>query len=135
MNKIHIILILILSVYLTHPCILQAQTEDLTSSITEAIKTSDASKLASYFNSTIDLELGGTEGSYSKTQAEMMIRDFFKTNPPVSYSVNHQGASTDGSKYIIGTYKTANKRYRLYILIKKQSKEMLIHQLQFEIED
>jgi len=135
MNKIHFILILLLSVYFTHSDHLQAQTEEMTSSITEAIKASDASKLASYFNSTIDLELGETEGSYSKTQAEMMIRDFFKTNPPVSYKVNHEGASSDGSKYIIGTYKTASKRYRLYILIKKQSKQVLIHQLQFEIED
>jgi hypothetical protein len=135
MNLKYAIVSLIFCFFASNPVTLLAQSDELTSSITAAIKNTDASKLSSYFNSTIDLELENTEGSYSKTQAEMMIRDFFKSNPLTSYSVNHQGDSTDGSKYIIGTYKTASKRYRLYILIKKQSNEMLIHQLQFEIED
>lgn len=135
MNFKNSIFLLLIITYIALPISLFAQSDDFSASITAAVKASNASQLSNYFNSTIDLELGDTEGTYSKTQAEMMIKDFFKSNPVVSYSVNHQGDSTDGSKYIIGTYKTASKRYRLYILLKKQSNKMLIHQLQFEIED
>ena len=71
-------------------------------------------------------------GSYSKTQAEIIIRDFFKNIPVKSFTLNHQGSSDDGSKYIIGTYKTSSTEYRVYILLKKLKDKLLIHQLQFE---
>ncbi|OQX76036.1 MAG: hypothetical protein B6D61_09385 [Bacteroidetes bacterium 4484_249] len=100
--------------------------------IIQFIKNVDAKKLSGYFNTTIDLELGDIDGSYSKTQAEIIINDFFKTNPAKSFTLNHQGSSDDGSKYIIGTYKCSATEYRVYILLKKQSDELLIYQLQFE---
>lgn len=100
--------------------------------ISQAIKAADAEKLAVYFSTTIELELGEISGSYSKTQAELIMRDFFKNSPLVSYTLNHQGSSDDGSKYSIGTYKTKTKEYRVYILLKKQGSSLLIQQLQFE---
>ena len=100
--------------------------------IVKSIKATDAKKLSAYFNSTIDLELGEADGSYSKTQAEIIIRDFFKNIPVKSFTLNHQGSSDDGSKYIIGTYKTSSTEYRVYILLKKLKDKLLIHQLQFE---
>ncbi len=106
--------------------------DDEIQKITEAIKATDATKLAVYFNSTLDLELGDISGTYSKTQAEMILKDFFKNAPLVSYTLNHQGSSEDGSKYSIGTYKTKTKEYRVYILLKKQGTSLLIQQLQFE---
>ena len=53
--------------------------------IVKSIKATDAKKLSAYFNSTIDLELGEVDGSYSKTQAEIIIRDFFKNIPVKSF--------------------------------------------------
>jgi len=105
------------------------------SKITSAIKSSDASALAGYFNSTIDLEAGGSDGNYSKKQAEMIIRDFFKNTPVKSYTSNHNGSSNDGSKYMIGTYISTNgKSFRVYILLKKAENNLLINQLQFDEE-
>jgi len=108
--------------------------DDIVSDVAKAIELMDAKKLAEYFNSTIDLEIGETDGNYSKTQAEMIVRDFFKNSPLTSFTVNHQGSSNDGSKYFIGTYKTSNQEYRVYVLLKKQDDQHLIHQLQFEQE-
>jgi hypothetical protein len=107
---------------------------DVIRDVADAIETMDAKMLAGYFNSTIDLEIGETDGNYSKTQAEMIVRDFFKNSPLKSFTVNHQGSSNDGSKYFIGTYETSSQVYRVYVLLKKQGEQLLIHQLQFEKE-
>ncbi len=107
---------------------------DVVNDVANAIELMDAKKLAEFFNSTIDLEIGETDGNYSKTQAEMIVRDFFKNFPLTSFAVNHQGSSNDGSKYFIGTYKTSTQEYRVYVLLKKQDDQLLIHQLQFEQE-
>lgn len=100
--------------------------------VVNAIKTMDADKLASYFSETIDLEAGESDGSYSKTQAEIIFRQFFKDYPLTSFSLNHQGSSNDGSKYFIGTYKTTKTEYRVYVLMKPNDEQMYIQEIQFE---
>jgi len=108
--------------------------DDAVKNVGEAIKTMDAKKLATYFNTSVDLEVEDISGTYSKTQAEEIIRDFFKKAPLLSFTVNHEGSSNDGSEFIIGTYKTASKNFRVYVLMKKESDKLLIRQLQFEVE-
>lgn len=108
--------------------------DDVIKEVADAIESMDAKKLAGYFNSTIDLEIGETDGNYSKAQAEMIVRDFFKNSPLSSFTLKHQGSSNDGSKYFIGTYKTSSQEYRVYVLLKNQEDQLLIHQLQFEKE-
>ncbi len=100
--------------------------------IVKAIQAMDADKLASYFSDTVDLEAGESDGSYSKTQAEIIFRQFFKDYPLTSFSLNHQGSSNDGSKYFIGTYKTAKAEYRVYVLMKSIDEQMRIQEIQFE---
>lgn len=108
---------------------------DILNKISLAIKQSDAGKLAAYFSTTIDLETGTEDGSFSKKQAEMIMKDFFENTPVKSFTSNHNGSSDDGSKYMIGTYKTTkNESYRVYILLKKFENNLLINQLQFEKE-
>ena len=108
---------------------------DVTSKITSAIKQSNATALAGYFSNTVDLEAGSTDGNFSKNQAEVILKDFFSNHKAASFSVNHNGASNDGSKYIIGSYKsTNNKKFRVYVLLKNMDNKLLITQLQFEEE-
>jgi hypothetical protein len=102
--------------------------------ITEFIKNGDAKNLAGYFNSTIDLEVEDTDGSFSKTQAEIILRDFFNKNKVKSFTVNHKGSSNEGSHYMIGSYKTNSAEFRAYILLKKNNQQLLIYQIQFEEE-
>jgi len=108
--------------------------EDLIKDISTAIGKMDSKKLADYFSSTIDLEMNEINGSYSKTQAEIILRDFFKNNPAILFTINHQGDSDDGSKFFIGTYKTNTKNYRVYGLLKKESDQLVLRQLQFDEE-
>jgi len=106
--------------------------QDVNSKITLAIKSSSATELAKYFNNSIDLTIPGSEGTYSKVQAEQIVKSFFVKYPPVSFTINHQGKSNDGSIYAIGTYKSSSLSFRTYYLAKQISGQLLIHQLKFE---
>lgn len=122
-----ITILLSVNIGFTHP-----PQADIINKVVNAIKAMDADKLASYFSETVDLEAGESDGSYSKTQAEIIFRKFFKDYPLTDFSLNHQGSSNDGSKYFIGTYKTAKAEYRVYVLMKSQDEKMSIQEIQFE---
>jgi len=101
--------------------------------VVSAIKTGNAKELASYFHSNIELTVLDNDGTYSKSQAEIIIKDFFTKNPPKDFSINHNGSSKDMSQFFIGSYKTTNQQtYRIYFLMKSLSDKMLIQQLQIQ---
>ncbi|MCB2220911.1 MAG: DUF4783 domain-containing protein [Bacteroidetes bacterium] len=107
--------------------------DQIMSDIKTSIKNMNASKLATYFHDRIDLEVGEVDGNYSKRQAEVIMQDFFKKAPVKSFTINHNGSSNDGSKYMIGTYiSNSGKEYRVYLLMKKSDEKLRISQLQFE---
>lgn len=108
--------------------------DDITSSVAAAINAGDSKKLASYFNSSIDLTVPGTDGIYSKSQSEMIVKNFFTKYTPLTFKINQQGSSSEGSQFAVGTLTTKTNVFRTYFLIKKVNNIPLIHQLQFESE-
>ncbi len=102
--------------------------------IAAAIKLGNSKELAKYFAPNVELVIGEKSGTYSKAQAEMMVKDFFAKNPVKEYKVMHQGNSQDNSLYTIGDL-TSTKSYRTYYLLRKSGDSYLIHQLRFEDQD
>jgi len=100
--------------------------------ITAAIKLGNSKELAKYFAPNVELVIGNKSGSYSKAQAEIMVKDFFAKNPVKNYKVMHQGNSQDNSLYTIGDLTAASKNYRTYYLLRKSGDTYTIHQLRFE---
>lgn len=98
-----------------------------------ALKTGNSTQLSSYFISNVELIIGEKEGVYSKTQAHVILKDFYKSNNPKNFSVLHEGGK-DGAKYVIGNLKTDKSIYRVYFLIKKQGEKSYIHTLRIEEE-
>lgn len=99
-----------------------------------AIRSGNASALAAHFSSNVEVSIKGTEASYSKAQAEMVIKNFFATQPPKSFSVVHQGTSPEGSKYFIGTLTTSGTTYRTYVYAKPQGNMLVIQEIRFEVQ-
>ncbi|MEN8225781.1 MAG: DUF4783 domain-containing protein [Bacteroidota bacterium] len=108
--------------------------QEATDKVNAAIKSGNAVKLSDHFNSSLDISLPDTDQTMSKSHATQMMKSFFKDNPPKSYKVNHIGSSREATKYIIGTYVSASKSYKTYILLKESDEKYLIVQLQFEVE-
>lgn len=109
---------------------LQAQNlEAVEKSLTTAFKKGDARELASHFSNTLSMELPNKSGSYSKDQAQMILRDFFKSFKPDGFTINHKGENRDGSQFLIGIMQHGNNQYRVYTIMKKQKEQLLIHHL------
>jgi hypothetical protein len=105
---------------------------DIVRSIAEAIRKGNATELSQYFYNTIDISVQDKEGTFSKAQAEQILKDFFSKNTPKSFEIKHQGTSSDGSNYIIGNLITQRGNFRVYFLIKNISGKQYLQQLQIE---
>ncbi len=99
--------------------------------IVTATANGNAEKLASYFNNNIELVLPQKSGIFSRSQAQMILKDFFSNNPPSSFKIIHQGNRQNAS-FAIGNYKTGGDLYRFYLLTKNNNNKLLIHQLRIE---
>lgn len=100
-----------------------------------AIKNANAKEVSKYFNNNVELTVLNSEGVYSKPQAEIIVKNFLTANPPKSVTIQHKGSSSQGSKYAIATYESAQGKFRLYIFMKESAPgTMLIHELRFEKE-
>jgi hypothetical protein len=105
--------------------------EDIPLQVINAFSTGDASLLAQSFNNTIELTLFDKEEIYSKTQAEMILRDFFSKHKPTLFKIIHQGGK-ENSKYAIGTLVCGTESYRITFLLKLEGNNLFIHQLRIE---
>ncbi len=106
-------------------------TPDALSNVKAALREGSAKDIAALFGPTVDLGVDGNKQTYSQTQAEFVVRDFFTKNPPVSFEFVHQGASDASTPYAIGRYATKTDSYRVLVKLKLQKSEMVIDNLDF----
>ena len=108
---------------------------DVCDNISNAIGAGDAKQLASYFGNTVELTIMNREESYSKTQAELIVRDFFAKNPPKSFTILHKGSSKDGTYYAIGNLTTTKGVvFRTSFFTRQSDGKHIIQELRFETE-
>lgn len=87
-------------------------------SINTAIKSGNATEIAKYFDSNVELSINGNKSVYSKAQATQVLSNFFKQNKPTAFAEKHSGGR-ENSKYLIGTLTTEGAtQYRITILYK-----------------
>jgi hypothetical protein len=103
--------------FLIFPFFLKAQ-GDVINNVKTAIKTGSSKELIKYLGSSVELNLEGEKTTYSKTQAEFVLKDFFRKYVPADFQYIHQGASKEGFKYAIGKYTFENGSFRVWILFK-----------------
>jgi hypothetical protein len=99
--------------------------------VKNAIKTGSSKEISRFLNSNVDVTLEGNLQSYSKTQAEYVLKDFFKANPPSSFIIVHQGSSKGGLPYAIGQYTSGANNFRVWMRIKNTDGKYLIHEISF----
>lgn len=99
--------------------------------VVNGLKTGNASKLSRYFDNTIDITLSDKSNSYSRSQAELVLKDFFTTNVVVNFVLIHTGDNS-GSQYLIGNLQTRRGTYRTTIYIKQKADGQMLQELRFE---
>jgi hypothetical protein len=100
--------------------------------ITAAMSNGDARELAAWFNRMVDLGLPEKDNSYSKSQGEIVMRDFFKKYPPDSFEVRQKGKTSETSHFAICQYTTGDKKFQVSIYLMHESGTFLITKIKFE---
>ena len=109
-----------------------ALSQETPAGIVESFKKGNARDLARHFNNNIELVVLDNEDVYSKSQAELILRDFFSVNPPVKFDMLHQGGSK-AARFGIGNLQTKNGDFRIHFLLRLKEDVYLIHLLRIEM--
>lgn len=99
--------------------------------IVVSIQTGNDASLAEFFNENVELVVETHDDVYSKSQAQQIVAEFFKSNKPKQFSIIHQGGK-DGARYAIGSLITSTGTFRVYFLLKNKNNNSYIHQLRIE---
>ena len=97
-----------------------------------ALRSGSATELAKYVDDNIEISLPDKTETYSRSQALMILQDFFASNGVRSFEVKHKGDNGGGSQFCIGTLQTKAGAYRTTILMKTKNGKQLVKQIQFQ---
>lgn len=99
--------------------------------VVSALKTGNAAGISKYFDNTVEITLPGKSSSYSKSQAEVIITDFFNNNPVKNFELMHKGENA-GSIYCIGTLITKTGSFRTTVFMKQKGGVYTLQEIRFE---
>jgi hypothetical protein len=99
--------------------------------LSEHFKTGSSKSLAKYFGAGIEFNMNGKTAAYSPKQAEIVMREFFKKNPPLSFEIVSKGGITDQVSYFLANYQSSKHNY--HILIKGINEQQSIRIFSLDI--
>ncbi len=99
--------------------------------LSKIIKTGNAKDLVKQFSKNVELNINGKEATYSRAQAEAVLKDFFSKGSPEDFTFNHKGASKAGLPYAIGEYTNSLGNYRVWIRLKVEDGRNLVDEISF----
>ena len=95
------------------------------------MKAGNATDIARFFDNTIEINTPDKSSSYSKSQAELVLKDFFSSHAVKSFTVIHKGENA-GSQFCIGTLVTKGGSYRTTIFMKQKGDKQVLQGITFE---
>jgi hypothetical protein len=99
--------------------------------VATAIRLGNVTQLSQFFDSRVDISLPDKTDTYSKTQAEMVIGDFFNNNGVVNFKISQQGES-GGTFYCAGLLQTHSGNYRTSLFFKQKGDKHFLQEIRFQ---
>lgn len=96
-----------------------------------ALKSGDAMGLSKYFDDNVELTLPVKSDSYSKAQAQVILKDFFDNNNVRGFDLKHKGDSP-GGHYCIGTLQTRSGNFRAHVFMKSKGNKEVVKEIRFQ---
>ena len=102
-----------------------------TEPVISAIRASNADKLSEFFDSNVDLKILEKENIFSKSQAGIIVKDFFATYKVTALMVNHEGGP-ENARFTICNIITNSGKFRVYFLYKTINTKIIIQKFRVE---
>jgi len=93
-----------------------------------AVKTGNATQLSRYFDDRLDLTIPGRSDNYSKVQAEMILKDFFRNVQVRDFVVKHRGMN-EGAEFCFGDLLTSNGSFRVMLYMKQKGERQVLQEI------
>ncbi len=97
-----------------------------------AIRSGNTNQLSSYFGDNVELTLPDKSDSYSKAQAQLIIKDFFGNNGVKGFELKHKGDVPNGGHFCIGTLQTNAGNFRTNVFMKVKNGKEVINEIRFQ---
>ena len=99
--------------------------------VISAIKSGNASGVTKYFDSYVDISMPDKSSNYSKSQGEVILKDFFTNNGIKNFDVKFKG-NNDNGDYCIGTLQTKNGSYRATVYMRVKGGKQVIQDIRIQ---
>lgn len=100
--------------------------------VINGIKAGNVDQIINNAGENLSLTILDKNNTYSKAQAQQIIKDFFAKNSVKAFELKHKGNSPNG-KYAIGTLSTSGGNYRVNIFMKADGSKEIIKELRFQL--
>ena len=99
--------------------------------VVTAIRSVNVTQLSPFFDVRVDITLPDKSDTYSRTQAEMVIGDFFNTNVVQNFKITQQGES-GGTFYCAGILQTRSGNYRTTLFFRQKGDKHFLQEIRFQ---
>jgi hypothetical protein len=99
--------------------------------VISAIRTGNVNQLSSFFDVRVDISLPDKSDTYSKSQAEMVISDFFNTKGVQNFKITQQGES-GGTFFCAGFLQTRSGNFRTTLFFKQKGEKHFLQEIRFQ---
>ena len=96
-----------------------------------ALRSGNSTQLSGFFDENVELTLPDKSDSYSKAQAQLIIKDFFGNNGVKGFELKHKGDSP-GGHYCIGTLQTKSGNFRAHVFMKTKGNKEVLKEIRFQ---
>ena len=96
-----------------------------------ALRTGNSTELSRYFDENVELTLPDKSDSYSRAQAQLIVKDFFGNNVVKGFDLKHKGDSP-GGHFCIGTLQTNAGNFRTNVFMKTKDGKEVVKEIRFQ---
>ena len=97
--------------------------------IEKAVAEADANKVISYSTDKILVSIDTKESIYSKSQATIVLKDFFAKHPAQSFTFTIKTLKQENISFASGVYASKDAKYRITFQFKKVGEEFKINKI------
>ena len=99
-----------------------------------ALRSGNSAQLSGYFDENVELTLPDKSDSYSRAQAQLIVKDFFGNNGVKGFELKHKGDSP-GGHFCIGTLQTNAGNFRTNVFMKIKNGREVVKEIRFQAID
>lgn len=96
-----------------------------------ALRAGNAQEISKYVDDNIEISMPGKTDSYSRSQAVMVLKDFFENNTVKGFEVQFKGEN-GGNQFCIGKLLTKSGSYRTTVFMKTKDGKQLVKEIRFQ---